>query len=78
MTYALLPLIKTLDEMICTIRVCMVSGKEFEKDMKKNLVFCAIIPREPSYSNNDQMTEASISQVTDNNDQVPTKIQRFL
>ena len=30
-TYALLPLIETPDEMSCTVRVCMVSGKKLRK-----------------------------------------------
>lgn len=60
-TYTLLPFIETPNEMSCTIRVCMVSGKYFEKDMKKNHVCFAIIPRESSYSSNDQVTEDSIS-----------------
>ena len=64
MTYTFLSLIETLDEMSCTIRVCMISGKEFEKDMKKNPIFFSIIPRKFSYN--------SINWVTkDSNDQVP-------
>ena len=41
--FKLLPLIETPNEIICIVGVCMVSGKEFEKDMKKSLVFFAII-----------------------------------
>ena len=45
-TFKLLPLIETPDEMSCTVRVCMVSGKEFERDMKKNLVCFSIVPED--------------------------------
>ena len=44
MKVVILPLIETLNEVSCTIRVFMVSGKEFEKDMKKNLVFLLQFP----------------------------------
>ena len=67
-TYTLLPLIETHEEMSCTIRVCMVGGKKFEKDIKKNPICFAIIARGPSYSSGDQVTENSISQVIDSND----------
>ena len=50
MKVVLMPLIEAPDEMNCTIRVCMVSGKEFERDMKKNPICFAIIPRGPSYN----------------------------
>ena len=49
-TYTLLPLIKTLDELSCTKRVYMVSGKEFEEDLKKNPFYFSTILRELSYS----------------------------
>ena len=52
-TYTLLPLIETPNEMSYTIRVCMVSGKEFEKDMMKNPICFTTIPREMSYSSSD-------------------------
>ena len=55
-TYALLPLIETPEEMSCTVRACMVSGKEFEKDMKKNLNNFAIVPKGPNCSNDDQLS----------------------
>ena len=39
-TYTLLSLIETLDEMNCiAVRICMVNGKKFEKEMRKNLIF---------------------------------------
>ena len=44
-TYALLPLIETPDEMSCTMTIYMVNGKEFEKDMKRNPICFYIIPR---------------------------------
>ena len=77
-TYALLPLIETPNEMSCTVRVYMVNGKEFEKDMKRNLVCFSITPRRPSYSSGDWVIEARISWVTDSNDWVPIEIQRLL
>ena len=49
-TYTLFPLIETPNEMSCTIRVCKVRGKEFEKDMKKNPTCFAIIPKGTSCS----------------------------
>ena len=44
-TYALLPFIETPSEMTCTIRVCIVSGKKFEKDMKKNPICFVVFQR---------------------------------
>ena len=42
----LLPLNETLDEVSCTaIKFCMVNRKKFEKEVKKNQVYFAIIPR---------------------------------
>ena len=61
MKVALMPLIKTPDQMSYTMKVCMVSGMEFEKDMKKNLVCFSIIPRGPSFSSGDQLLEASVN-----------------
>ena len=52
-TYTLLLLVEALDEMSCTMRVCMVIEKEFEKYMKKNHIVFAIIPRRPSSSSDD-------------------------
>ena len=52
----LLPLIESLDEVSCTaIKVCMVNGKQFEKEVKKNQVYFAIIPRKPSFVNRDRV-----------------------
>ena len=67
--FTLLLLIKTLDEMSCNVRVCMVSGKEFE-DMKKSPIYFSIIPRETSYSSSDRVIES--------NDRVVLEIQRLL
>ena len=61
MTYTLLPLIETPDEISCTVKVCMVTRKEFEKDMKKNLVCFSIIPRRPSSSIDDQVTQTNVN-----------------
>ena len=53
----LLPLIESLDEVNCTtIKVCMVNGFFFEKEVKKNKVYFAMIPRGPSLGSNDQVT----------------------
>ena len=42
----LLPLIESLDEVSCTtIKICMVNGKQFEKEKKKNQVYFSIVPR---------------------------------
>ena len=50
----LLSLIESLDEFSCTtIKVCMVNGKQFEKGVKKNQVYFAIVPRGPSVGSND-------------------------
>ena len=46
-----LPLIESTDEVICnTIKFCMINGKQFEKEVKKNQVCFAIMPRRPSSS----------------------------
>ena len=48
----LLPLIEVPDEVYCTaVKICMVNGKQFEKEVKKNQVCFAIIPRKPSFFN---------------------------
>ena len=45
----LLPLIESPDEVnFTTIKVCMVNGKQFEKEMKKKQIYFSIIPRSPS------------------------------
>ena len=49
----LLPLIESPDEVSCTaIKFCMVNAKKFEKEVKKNQVFFAIVPRGPSVGSN--------------------------
>ena len=49
----LLPLIESPDEVSCiAIKVCMVNGKQSEKEVKKNQVCFAKIPRGPSVGNN--------------------------
>ena len=50
----LLPLIESPNEVSCTtIKVCMVNGKQFEKEVKKNKFCFSIIPRRPSSSSVD-------------------------
>ena len=47
----LLPLIESPDEVNCTIvKICIVNGKKFEKEMKKKQIYFSIIPRRPSFS----------------------------
>ena len=49
----LLPLIESPDEVSCTaIKVCMVNGKQFEKEVK-NQVFFAIVPTGLNLGSND-------------------------
>ena len=61
----LLPLIDSPDEVSCTtIKFCMVNGKQFEKEVKKNKVYLAIVPRGPSVGSNDQVAKASNDKVT--------------
>jgi hypothetical protein len=61
----LFPLIESLDEVNCTaVRICMVNGKKFEKEMKKNQFFFAIIPRKSSCTSSSQVTKNSGDQVT--------------
>ena len=51
----LLLLIESLDEVSCiAIKVCMVNGKQFEKEVMKNQICFAIVPRGPSVGSNDQ------------------------
>ena len=46
----LLPLIESHDEINCTtLRICMVNGKQFQKEMKRNRVYFSIIPRGLSF-----------------------------
>ena len=50
----LLPLIESPDEVNGTaIKICIVNGKQFEKEVKRNQVYFAIIPRKPSFVNGD-------------------------
>ena len=50
----LLPLIESLDEVNCTtVKICIVNGKQFEKEVKKNQFCFAIIPRKLSFFNGD-------------------------
>ena len=56
----LLPLIEVPDEVNCTtVKIFMVNGKQFEKEMKKNQVCFSIIPRKLSFVNGDQVQENS-------------------
>ena len=67
----LLPLIESLDEVNCTaIKICMVNGKQFEKEMKKNQVCFTIILRKPSFFNEDRVQENSANRVSINCDWV--------
>ena len=51
-------LIEILDEVNCTtIKICMVNGKQFEKEVKKNQVCFAIVPRRLSVGSNDRAVE---------------------
>ena len=61
----MLLLIESPNDVNCTtVQVCMVNGKQFEKEVKKNRVCFAIIPRGPSVGNNDQViSEASNDRV---------------
>ena len=74
-----LPLIESPDEVSCTaIKFCMVDEKKFEKEVKKNQVCFAIVPRGPSVGSNDQATKAGNDQVTTeaSNDRVIVEIGR--
>ena len=56
----LLPLIESPNEVNCTIvKIFMVNGKQFEKEMKKNQVYFSIVPRGLSFGSNDRAVEAS-------------------
>ena len=55
------PLIESLDEVSCTtIKVCMVNGKQFEKEVMKNQVHFAIVPRGLSVDSNDRAAEVGV------------------
>ena len=49
-TYTLLPLVETPNEMSCIVRVFMICRKQFEKEMGENLACFFIIPRGLNYS----------------------------
>ena len=76
----LFPLIEVLDEVNCTtVKICMVNGRQFEKKVKKNRVFFAIIPRKQSFFNEDRVQENSTNRVTDGSiDRVPEEIIELL
>lgn len=61
----LFPLIENPDEVNCTtMKIFMVNGKQFEKEMKRNQVCFAIIPKGLSFGSNDRVTtEASNDKV---------------
>ena len=49
----LFPLIESLNEVNCTnMRVCMVNGKQFEKEVKNNQIYFGIISNGPSFGSN--------------------------
>ena len=55
----------------------MVNGKQFKKNMKKNRVYFAIVPR--GVGSNGQATKASNDQVTtDSDSRVPVEIIELL
>ena len=65
------PLIEVPDEVNCTaVKICMVNGKQFEKEVKKYQIFFFIIPRKPSFVNGDRVQENSANQVLVSGDQV--------
>ena len=67
----LLPLIESLDEVNCTtVKICMVNGKIFEKEMQNSQVHFTIIPRRPSCVNSNQVSENSASWVAISGDWV--------
>ena len=69
-------MIESPDEVNCTIiKVCMVNGKQFEKEVKKNQGYFAIIPRGPSVGSNDRAVEVGNDRVTaDRGGRVPEEI----
>ena len=49
----LFPLIEVSNELnFTTIGVCMINGKKFKEDMKRNQFCLTMIPRKPSFDNN--------------------------
>lgn len=60
----LLPLIENPEEVNCTtMRICMVNGKQFEKEMKKKQICFAIIPRRPSCASSNRVSKNSVNRV---------------
>ena len=54
----------SLYEVSCTaIKVCMVNGKKFEKEVKNNQVFFVIIPRRLSCINSNYVPENNVNRV---------------
>ena len=69
----LLPLIESPDEVSCTaIKVCMVNGKQFEKEVMKNQICFAIVPRGPSVGSNKQVISEA------GNDKIAEEITKLL
>ena len=67
----MLALIESPHEVNCTtVKICMVNGKQFEKEMKKNQVCFSIIPRKLSFVNGDQVQENSVNRVPVSGDRV--------
>ena len=67
----LLPLIESPDEVNGTaIKICMVNGKQFEKEVKKNQVCFAIIPRKLSFVNGDRVPKNNVNRVLVSGDRV--------
>ena len=75
-----LPLIEVPNEVNCTaVKIGMVNGKKFEKEMKKSQVYFSIVPRGLSVGSNGRVVEASNDQVTaDSDSRVPVEIIEFL
>ena len=62
----LFPFIESPDEVSCTaIKVWMVNVKQFEKEVKKNQVYFAIVPRGLSVGSNDQEKKVGNDRVTE-------------
>ena len=57
------PLIESPDEVSRTaVKFCMVNGKQFEKEVMKNQICFAIVPRGPSVGSNDRAIELVITE----------------
>ena len=73
----MLPLIEVLDEVNCNaVKICMVNGKQFEKEVKKNQGCLAIISRKPSFVNGDRLPENNVNRVPVSGDRVTTDSDR--